>query len=323
LSRYDGWYGRHVYSLCKGILRTLPCISSQIPSNPMERVNPIDNGPKAKTWTNSEYDKTVEQLNKLNLNAANILSAKQFGLRPKSESGTSGLFQDLKQIYSEEKPPIPSSILRCEMENLFREAKWKLEVNVYHCECWGEDNLYFSIPFYQRVELGLKPYTRFIQKQISEPTPLPSVMNHKLFKWVPPSFGIKSTQMNVLGVSRSGPTIEGKSYLSIVIANIPVQGDRGVPPNPSKPWLEMTMIEVDKKRKLSKSPDKDLAESPASCLHISTSEFESTDKKSGLFHVLIDNVLYGPFSKIRISSCGEEEAISVPFMTFFPIDLPS
>jgi len=84
----------------------------------------------------------------------------------------------------------------------------------------------------------------------------------------------------------------------------------------------MTLIEVDKKRK-SKTPDKDLAESPMSCLHVSTVEVESTDKKNGLFYVLLDNVLYGPFCKIRISSCSDEEVVSIPFMTFFPIDLPS
>jgi len=205
----------------------------------------------------------------------------------------------------------------------FRESKWKLEVNAYHCECWGEDNFYSTIPFCQRAELGLKPYARFVQKQIPEPTTLTSIQSHKNFKWVPPTFGIKCTQMNVLGVSRPGPTIEPKSYLSVIIANIPIQGDRGVTPNPSKPWLEMSLIEVDKKRKLSKTPDKDLAESPVSCLHVSMVEFESVDKKNGLFHVLLDNVLYGPYSKIRISSCSDEETLSIPFMTFFPIDLPS
>jgi len=128
----------------------------------------------------------------------------------------------------------------------------------------------------------------------------------------------------VVGVSRPGPTIDPKSYLAISIANIPQQGDRGVPPNPSKPWLEMSLFEGDKKRK-SKTPDKELAESPLSSLHISTVDIESTasDKKSGQFHVLLDNVLYGPFVKIRISSCSDDEVLGIPFMTFFPIDLPS
>jgi len=78
-----------------------------------------------------------------------------------------------------------------------------------------------------------------------------------------------------------------------------------------------------KKKKLSKTADKELAESPISCLHVSTAEFESAEKKGGLFHMLLDNVLYGPFSKIRVSACGEEESISIPFMTFFPIDMLS
>jgi len=247
LSRYDGWYGRHVYSLCKGLLRAVPTIVPPSPTNSIERPTQMDT-PKPKSWTNSEFDKSLEQISKMN-SSLNSVSSKQMSLRLKSESGSPGIFQDLKQLYAdEEKPPSPSWILRSEVENLFREAKWKLEVNAYHCECWGEDSFYYTIPFFQRAELGWKPYSRYVQKPL--PDPQPGSSSGKVLKWAPPTFVLKCTQMNVLGVSRPGPTMEAKSYHSIVIANIPVQGDRGVPPNPSKPWLERTLIEVDKKKKV-------------------------------------------------------------------------
>jgi hypothetical protein len=36
---------------------------------------------------------------------------------------------DLKRLYDDdEKPPTPGAILRNELQNLFREARWRLEV---------------------------------------------------------------------------------------------------------------------------------------------------------------------------------------------------
>lgn len=51
--------------------------------------------------------------------------------------------------------------------------------------------------------------------------------------------------MNVLGQPRQGAPLESKPYISIVFANIPHPSDRGIPPNPTKPWLEMSYIDID------------------------------------------------------------------------------
>jgi hypothetical protein len=53
------------------------------------------------------------------------------------------------------------------------------------------------------------------------------------------------------------------------------------------------LIKVKKKRK-GKGKDSD----DASCYHVSLVDIECEDKKK-MFHVLLDNVLYGPFCRIR------------------------
>jgi len=67
-----------------------------------------------------------------------------------------------------------------------------------------------------------------------------------------------------------------------------------------------------------------LDETPGRCYHIISAEIEATDQRK--FHVLIDNILYGPFSKIRIGpnqSRPEEEITHIPIMTYYPLELPS
>ncbi len=72
-----------------------------------------------------------------------------------------------------------------------------------------------------------------------------SVQQHKSFKYSPPGYTIKYTQMNLLGSVKQAPPMESRAYQCIVIANVPYHGDKGVTPNPTKPYLEMLTIESD------------------------------------------------------------------------------
>jgi hypothetical protein len=75
---------------------------------------------------------------------------------------------------------------------------------------------------------------------------LAAVQQHKSLKYSPLSLGIKYTQMNILGAYKQAPPIEPKPYNSIIVSNIPSAADKnGVPPNPTKPWLEMQIVESD------------------------------------------------------------------------------
>lgn len=82
-----------------------------------------------------------------------------------SGDSNSAIFNDIKRLYEEEGiSPTPALVLRSEIQNYCREARWKLEVNIYQCECWGVDGTFIAtIPFLQRADIGLRAYARFIQ----------------------------------------------------------------------------------------------------------------------------------------------------------------
>lgn len=60
-----------------------------------------------------------------------------------------------------------------------------------------------------------------------------------------------------IGIPKQGQPIETKPYMTIALANVPISSsssgannnmagmDRGVPPNPTKPFLEMSAIDLD------------------------------------------------------------------------------
>jgi len=54
-------------------------------------------------------------------------------------------------------------------------------------------------------------------------------------------------------------------------------------------------------------------------------ELESEEKKKDkCFYIILDNVVYGPLSKVRVSATLlNDDILNAPFMTFFPMDLPS
>lgn len=281
LSRADGWWGRHVLGLARSVSQVFPTATA----SPANRPSDLDSSDSSR-GTFSGADR-----------------------RFSDPSGNGAL------------PPLPTSVFRSEMENYFREAKWRLEINVYQCECWMDDN-YWIVPFALRLEVGVRAYARTVQRAADLPNAsLSTLQNHKTFKWSPPALSLRYTQMNLLGVPRQGSPLDNRSLLSLVAANIPISGDRGVAPNPTKPWLEMTVIESDKKRK--NKPDKDLETAPFTSLHVNTFELEADDKKKGSFYILLDNVLYGPVTKIKVSPCGKpDKPITFPVMTFLPLDLP-
>lgn len=93
----------------------------------------------------------------------------------------------------------------------------------------------------------MKPFVKgFLQaNNLPENTPMTTLQQNKAFKYAGTSVAIKYSQMNLLGVSRQAAPIENRSYNSIIIANTPASDIKAVPPNPSKPWLEMYTTDMD------------------------------------------------------------------------------
>jgi len=218
--------------------------------------------------------------------------------------------------------PPPALILRQEVQNYFREAQRRLDVNIYQCECWGADGLvYLTVPFSQRITIGIQAAAKafMLANGVTERLGVEELQGKfKSFKWMPPSLGLKFIQMNVFGAPRQGPPVEFRLYNEVVVANIPARGDRFVKPNPTKNWLEMYAQEADAKKRKLRTTDEHTH-------HISTLEVEAKDAKKEAFHILVDDVLYGPFAKIKIGGCiNSKEPLSYqsfPMMTYFPTDL--
>jgi hypothetical protein len=80
---------------------------------------------------------------------------------------------------------------------------------------------------------------------MAENSPMSAIQQQKSFKFQAPLVSIKYTQMNVFGIPRQGTPIENRPYFSIVISNIPLPSDKGIPANPMKPWLEMCTLDAD------------------------------------------------------------------------------
>lgn len=49
--------------------------------------------------------------------------------------------------------------------------------------------------------------------------------------------------MSVLGTLKQGTPMEPRTYHSVSINNLPFSDDKGTPANPTKPWLELSLIE--------------------------------------------------------------------------------
>ena len=100
--------------------------------------------------------------------------------------------------------------------------------------------------------------------------------------------------------------ITPKTYEEISLSSIP-QSDDQIKANPSDPWLEMYIVESQKKKK-----------SRGRTIHINSVLFESEKPNN----VLIDDQLYGPFTKVKITPyyvSDSENIKKFPLMVFGPI----
>lgn len=97
LSKYDGWYGKQIFLEHQSILRLYPTLAV----------------PQSKS---SDEKAMVEELK-------SAISRNSGSVRVKLD----GVSSDSR---TEEDEVTPPSVLRSEVENLFREAKWKLDVRI-------------------------------------------------------------------------------------------------------------------------------------------------------------------------------------------------
>lgn len=287
----DEWYSRQVLLLTKCLLGIYPTsnkISSKISESDIPQM-----------LKNHHSKRDIESLSMLVNNNNNDQSIKS----------NDKYFDNEEDLFLS-----PSYVLRSGIENYFREAKWPVNINIWRCECFTEHST-FTIPFFSRAQIGLKASVESFKKSNNLPENLKDseVISSKNFKYNPLSMTLKFIQTTPSSVARVTGTLESKSIKSLEAVSLPIYDDKSkfMNPNPTRPWLELMVIEEGQ----SKSKKKGSRENPK-CYHISQLEIVSEDK----FDILLDNVIYGPFKKVKITSTiqpDKEKMISIPIMTFY------
>jgi len=104
---------------------------------------------------------------------------------------------------------------------------------------------------------------------------------------------------------------ESKQYRTIRICNVPKTTDQFTKAHPSRSCLEYWAEPEKGKGKGGKT------------YHISTVDIDACEKTTS-FHILLDGILYGPLTKIRISpSRNIDDPYSFKIMKYLPNDTTS
>eukprot|EP01117_Protostelium_nocturnum_P004928 TRINITY_DN1785_c0_g3_i1.p1 TRINITY_DN1785_c0_g3~~TRINITY_DN1785_c0_g3_i1.p1 ORF type:complete len:841 (-),score=305.99 TRINITY_DN1785_c0_g3_i1:168-2690(-) len=308
LVKRDPWYARHALALPQAAMRVIPSkltstLTSMIDGSLSLIPNKSPSAEKSKSEVSSPSGRST-------ISASQVPSAK-LSVRAASSKNINGEYVkggEVASIIASNMKITPSFILRLEFENFVREAKVKNEIQLFQCECYSPDGFYFTMPFFKSAEIGYKTWLRVTEED-------PNYSSSKSLKYVAPFLALKFTQMNLSGVSRTTPPIESQYYHSISIINVPNNPNQSA--DPTKPWLEVTAVEVDKKHK-GKPSMREM--DPTLIAHVGMIEVEWEDRKKGeSFHILLDDISYGPFNRVKITNVGGlDNPQSLSFMSFLP-----
>ena len=209
----------------------------------------------------------------------------------------------------------PSSVFHSELEYMFREAKYPLNLNIFKAECVLPDNSTITLPFFSRACLGLPAAIESFKKvnDLGSNLTEAEITAHKNFKWNPPTVALKYIQMNPLSVARAIGQQDARVYTTITLASLPVAGDAAnfINPNPTHPWLELSLLE-DKKKKATYRED-------IRTYHVSQVELSGPEPVD----LCLDGISYGLVSKVKFTAATHHDKdiiYRLPFMTYFPTE---
>jgi hypothetical protein len=137
LSTYDGWFGRHTFVAIQTALRLFPSLGEprafHLPSNvDKERLQKLQ----------GELDRSIEKLKSMSLHQQQ--QPQTDNNEPSHSRGeVPELPEQRRKASTNPDPdatvmsaPSPGRLIRAELENFFRQAKWKIDINISVCECW-------------------------------------------------------------------------------------------------------------------------------------------------------------------------------------------
>lgn len=148
---------------------------------------------------------------------------------------------------------LPNFTMRQELENFFREARNKMELRLFQCECWMENSSRsdFVVPFFQSAELGYVADTRAMEENYDEPSPDPAshagiTAASRYKNMILPVLFLQAQITDLFGNDRDGPSFPVKTFFSLIMSNVPsIADDRTRVANPCHDWLEVHYTEID------------------------------------------------------------------------------
>ncbi|PRP80063.1 hypothetical protein PROFUN_10746 [Planoprotostelium fungivorum] len=284
MSRRDPWFARHVCTTTVAVAKVLPTVlSTNLSTEP--------SSPLTGRTTSSVRDNEWRYSGSMNRAASSSL----FSVK--------SIIRAPRQGESDNKMT-PAELLYTELENYVLQAKEEVPIHVYQCECTTTEGVTYNIVFVRSVEIGFKVYQRITEEELAA-----GMTKDKMTKYLAPVLAVRYSASNVLGVPYREHKIDYQYYHVILANNIPNFSAPLHSSDPTKPWLE-------KKYKTKPTP-KDL-EMP--CLVAHTSTFEAEARPGTHFQVLIDDVLCGPFVKIKVSPVGKSDnPVTLPVRGFLPL----
>jgi len=229
--------------------------------------------------------------------------------------------------------PMPLQFYRHLMEDYLREAQQSVRLYVYKMEGWNDkpkeakdskdtttELADLNIPIIGRFEVGCNVYAAQYRakKGISEEKTVEELFKQQGFTFVPPEVKVKFTKVDFNGKPQQTFEDDPAPYVYLQLVNIPVKGDKGFLPDPTSPWLEMyAQVPVAFKPRAVNKKNVLVTDTRQ---HIHTVEITALPDQK--FDVMIDQQLFGPLSKVRITPLEKDgKRVTFPVQTFFPLDL--
>ncbi|KAJ6236491.1 protein -related [Anaeramoeba flamelloides] len=339
IATYDGWYQTNVFFRCKSVFMLQPATFSlelseeclkgsnenytqskkeglkgiyNVEKNPKLRMS-YQNRSKVKTTVfnfqlrpfllQNNYHHQQENKSQMNINKNENQSQQNVNSIGNKNTGTAKKSSPVKKFMQN---PTPGDLLYETVSTYTNHANHVQPFYLFMCECYFDQQSKiknYSIPFIQfgsiLCERDNKNRFVFLDLKINFVQVNPE---HLPYKKAPQKHG---------------------QYHSIVWKNIPNTGDRGPLPNPSKPSLNVYLVDEDLIKRTFKSK-KDMRKKQlkvdsalVSPEYVSSLEIES--EKS--FYMTLDYQKIGPLKRIKISTIKEKkENLYLPIATFLPFD---
>lgn len=226
--------------------------------------------------------------------------------------------------------PTPSKLLTRQIENYMLEANCLLKLSIYNCEGWynyGAQNYHCTIPFLLRAEIGLPAASvceaedrKTLHQECIPRTPIAPLDEHSLQLFMS-SYSLQAEAI-FRPIDWTGKEGEEKnkacSFTSIQAISVPKPSEARLGCDPCSHFLDICLMESGKVKRI-----KDMNDiiNYVSVYRANWLMVQAQDT-SEPFDVLLDGELYGPFYRVRLSSCPHPSnrrfVLKFPVMTYWP-----